>query len=77
MSNNTENKNENTRACVCGDTDHRLVVFSTQIAFGLLSSGFFMYQIGSGADSGVYLPLLCSVLGYFMPSPFLQKVKKF
>jgi hypothetical protein len=69
-----ENKvDSHARACLCGETDHRLVVFTTQIAFGLLSSGFFMYQISRGADSGVYLPLLTSILGYFMPSPSFKK----
>ena len=63
----------NARACLCGETDHRLVVFTTQIGFGLLSSCFFMYQISRGADSGVYLPLLTSILGYFMPSPSFRK----
>ena len=72
-SENKSDKNENTRTCLCGQTDHRLVVFSTQIAFGMIASGFFMYQIGRGADSGVYLPLLTSILGEVMPSPSFEK----
>ena len=64
-----------TRACLCGQTDHRLVVYSTQVGFSLLACSFFMVQIATGKDTGIYLPLLTSLLGVFVPTPSFKQTK--
>lgn len=72
MAEKPENK-EFTRTCLCGETDQRLVVFCTQVGFGIMSASFFMVQLARGADTAIYLPLLTSIFGYFMPAPSLKK----
>ena len=64
-----------TRACLCGSTDQRLIVYCTQVGFSLMACGFFMHQISIGHDSGIYLPLLTSLLGVFVPTPSFKQPK--
>lgn len=60
---------QNTRTCLCGETDHRLLMFMSQCFFGFFAGVFFMHQLIYKQDTQVYLPLLTSLIGYFMPSP--------
>ena len=64
-----------TRACLCGSTDQRLIVYCTQVGFSLIACGFFMHQIANGNDSGTYLPLLTSLLGVFVSTPSIRQPK--
>ena len=69
MAEPNDGPDDSTRACLCGQTDSRLVVYSTQVGFSLLACSFFMVQIANGKDTGTYLALLCSLLGVYVPTP--------
>lgn len=60
---------QNTRACLCGETDHRLLMFSSQVFFGVFAAMFFAHQLIKQQDTQIYLPLLTSLFGIFLPSP--------
>lgn len=64
---------QNTRTCLCGETDHRLLMFLSQCMFGVFAGAFFMHQLINKQQTEIYLPLLCSLVGYFMPSPNFGK----
>jgi hypothetical protein len=70
-----ENKDDDhERSCLCGRTDARIITFLGQLCFGLISSGFYMYQLTAGAkDSQIYLPLLTATVCTFLPNPTFKK----
>lgn len=71
-----ENKDDEQyeRSCLCGRTDARILTFLGQLSFGLLSSGFYIYQLSAGGkDSQIYLPLLTATVSTFLPAPSFKK----
>lgn len=72
-----EQEDTNTRSCMCagarGITDARLLVFGMQVGFGILSCGFYMYQLTKGGSDSIYLPLLTATIATFLPNPSFKK----
>jgi hypothetical protein len=74
MSENKDEDEQYERSCLCGRTDARIITFLGQLCFGLLSSGFYMYQLSvGGKDSQIYLPLLTATVATFLPNPSFKK----
>lgn len=64
--------------CTNGMTDKRVLIYCTQVAFGLIVMLFCITQlyIDDRCDrTSIYLPLLTSIIGYFLPSPTMNKKK--
>ncbi len=62
-------------AC-CSIKNKSEIKYFTQVFFGLLIMCFSMYQIiknGTGKGQEVYISLLSSTLGYFLPSPSMNR----
>jgi hypothetical protein len=56
-----------------GITDARLLVFGMQVGFGILSCGFYMWQLSKGGSDSIYLPLLTATIATFLPNPSFSK----
>ncbi len=62
--------------CIGKKTDKRVLIYLTQVGFGISVMTFCAAQlfIDDSCDrTSIYLPLLTSVLAYFLPSPSLSK----
>ncbi len=60
----------------CGVVDGRLVLFISQLGFSALTASFCIYQLTNSQTSetvSIYLPLLASISGLWLPSPKLGK----
>lgn len=68
---------ENTyKCCMGGSTDKRVLVYISQLSFSLIVLGFCAIQLIRKDDyesTSIYLPLITTILGYWLPSPKLNK----
>ena len=72
-----ENKEqENVWQASCIKLDRRCLIFCNQVLFGLILTGFCMTKLTrelSTEEQMVYLSLLSTVTGIFLPSPSIKR----
>jgi hypothetical protein len=69
-------ESENIWQASCLKLDRRCLIFVNQVMFGLLLTSFCMIQLSqdkSTEEKMVYLTMLSSTMGIFLPSPSLKK----
>ena len=66
----------NYNCCMNGTTDKRVLVYISQLIFSLIVIGFCIIQLIRKDDyesTSVYLPIIMTILGFWLPSPKLNK----
>lgn len=64
------------KCCFLGTTDKRVLTYITQVLFALVVLTFSIVQLhlnnSSCEATGTYLPLITSIIGYFLPAPTMH-----
>ena len=71
----TDDKSNLYSCCLGGKTDRRVLSYVTQIILSLIVITFCIVQLtidDSAERVSIYLPLICSILGYFLPHPSIK-----
>ena len=72
---NEEGEDSYRTCCGNGRTDRRLLMFSSQFCFSMITVGFCLYKLGSSTDTettSIYLPILSSTMSLWLPSPSIK-----